>query len=207
MTDSCPFLVGAGSVRRPQDGAWRGDHTEEDSNWRTSSTGIKRVVGAFLPKLASCSRRTEFIPFQKLKMSPLIKPRASEDDTVGTDLPSRLPWLRVLVKVVVVASFFGLWVWAYDAVNTFSANPVRTIHLTSPATVFPWIIQPWTAVIYILGGVVFPSAPFLYYRTWRGILFVMACFTASSLFAFAIYGRGQSRWSAPSIWVARSVSG
>ncbi len=121
-------------------------------------------------------------------MSTLIKPRDSEADTLGTDLPSRPPWPRVLVKVVVVAWFFGLWLWAYDAVNTFSADPVRTIHLTSPATVFPWIIQPWTAVIYILGGVVFPLAPFLYYPTWRGILFVMACFTASSLVAFAIYG-------------------
>ncbi len=121
-------------------------------------------------------------------MSTVIKPRESEDDTLGTDLPSRPPWPRVLVNAVVVAWFFGLWFWVYDAVNTFSADPIRTIHLTSPATVFPWIIQPWTAVIYILGGVVFPLAPFLYYPTWRGILFVMACFTASSLVAFAIYG-------------------
>ena len=121
-------------------------------------------------------------------MSTVIKPRDSEDDTLGTDLPSRPPWPRVLVKAVVVAWFFGLWFWVYDAVNTFSADPVRTIHLTSPATVFPWIIQPWTAVIYILGGVVFALAPFLYYPTWRGILFVMVCFAASSLVAFAIYG-------------------
>ncbi len=39
-----------------------------------------------------------------------------------------------------------------------------------------------------LGGVIFPLVPFLYYPTWRGILFVMVCFTASSLVAFAVYG-------------------
>ena len=42
-------------------------------------------------------------------------------------------------------------------------------------------------MIYILGGVIFPLVPFLYYPSWRGIVFVMACVTASSLIAFAIY--------------------
>jgi membrane-associated phospholipid phosphatase len=99
----------------------------------------------------------------------------------------RTTWPRALLKTVVVFGFFGLWLWAYDMVNAFAADPVRTIHLTSPASVVPWIIQPWTAVIYILGGVIFPLVPFLYYPSWRGIAFVMACFTAASLMAFAVY--------------------
>jgi len=113
-------------------------------------------------------------------------------DTAGAgtsvaDPPARATWTQALQKAAVVVGFFSLWLWAYDLVNAFAADPVRTIHLTSPASVFPWIIQPWTAVIYIAGGVIFPLVPFLYYRSWRGIAFVMACVMASSLIAFAIY--------------------
>jgi len=106
---------------------------------------------------------------------------------MGADPPSQNLWSQALLKAAVVAGFFGLWLWTYDMVNAFAADPVRTIHLTNPASVFPWIIQPWTAVIYIIGGVIFPLVPFLYYRGWRGIGFVMTCVTASSLIAFAIY--------------------
>jgi membrane-associated phospholipid phosphatase len=108
-------------------------------------------------------------------------------DTLGANLALRSTWAQVLLKIIVVAGYFGLWFWVYDAVNAFSTDPVRTIHLTNPASIFPWIIQPWTAVIYILGGVVFPLAPFWYYPSWRGLVFVMACITASSLAAFVIY--------------------
>jgi membrane-associated phospholipid phosphatase len=103
------------------------------------------------------------------------------------DPPTRPTWPQSLLKATVVAGFFGLWLCVYDMVNAFATDPVRTIHLTNPASVFPWIIQPWTAVIYILGGVIFPLVPFVYYPSWRGIAFVMACVTAASLLAFAIY--------------------
>jgi membrane-associated phospholipid phosphatase len=127
-------------------------------------------------------------------MSHLVTPLDEEEDAdtagAGTSLVHphrRLTWAQSLLKPAVVAGFFGLWLWAYDAVNAFVADSVRTIHLTNPASVFPWIIQPWTAVIYMIGGVIFPLVPFLYYRSWRGIAFVMACVTAASLMSFAIY--------------------
>jgi len=127
-------------------------------------------------------------------MFSLVTPRDEEADAdaagTGTPLvdpPPRLTWPQALQRAAVVAGFFGLWLWSYDAVNAFAADPVRTIHLTSPASVFSWIIQPWTSVIYIIGGVIFPLVPFLYYRSWRGIALVMACVTASSVMAFAIY--------------------
>jgi len=114
-------------------------------------------------------------------------------DAAGAGTPLAGPHPRAsgpqaLLKAAVVALYFGLWLWSYDAVNAFAADPVRTIHLTSPASVFPWIIQPWTAVIYVIGGVIiFPLVPFFYYRSWRGIALVMTCDTASSLISFAIY--------------------
>jgi membrane-associated phospholipid phosphatase len=99
----------------------------------------------------------------------------------------RYAWPQSLLKVAAIAGFFALWSWTYDVVNAFASDPVRAIQLTNPASVFPWIVQPWTAVIYILGGVIFPLAPFVCYPSWRGIALVMARFTASSLMAFAVY--------------------
>jgi membrane-associated phospholipid phosphatase len=107
-------------------------------------------------------------------------------DSEADPLP-RPTWPQALLKAAVIAGFFGLWSWTYDLINAFAADPIRTIHLTSPAAILPWIIQPWTAVIYILGGVIFASVPFLYYPSWRGITFVMACFATGSMMAFAIY--------------------
>jgi membrane-associated phospholipid phosphatase len=99
----------------------------------------------------------------------------------------RTAWPHSIVKAVVVVGYFGLWLTAYDAINAFSSDPVRTIHLTSPRSVFPGIIQPWTAMIYLIGGVILSLVPFWYYRSWRGIAFVMACMTVSSLLSFAVY--------------------
>jgi membrane-associated phospholipid phosphatase len=94
---------------------------------------------------------------------------------------------RVVTRGIVIVTFLVLWWWVYDAVNGFASNPVRTFHRPSPAAVYPWIVQPWTAWIYVAGGAIFPVAPFLYYRQWRGIAFVMACITTSSVVAFGIY--------------------
>jgi membrane-associated phospholipid phosphatase len=141
-------------------------------------------------------------------MSKLFPTRGEEEvaDSAGSgaslgDPPRRQTWLQALEKAAVVAGFFGLWWWGYDTINAFASDPVRTIHLTNPASVFPWIIQPWTAVIYIIGGAVFPVVPFLYYRSWRGIAFVMACVTATSLLSFAIY------WSWPVSMVRPEFAG
>jgi membrane-associated phospholipid phosphatase len=113
--------------------------------------------------------------------------KASRVDAVSSHPFLRSIWPHALLKTVAVALFFTLWLLAYDAVNAFAADPDRTIHLTRPSAVFPWIIQPWTAVIYILGGLLFPLAPFLYYRSWRGTAFVISCFVAGSLLSFATY--------------------
>jgi membrane-associated phospholipid phosphatase len=103
------------------------------------------------------------------------------------DSAPRLPCLQALQKATVVAAFFGLWYCAYDAVNALGCDPVRTIHLTRPSSVFPWIIQPWTAVVYVAGAAVFPFVPFLYYRSWRGIAFVLSSITVISLISFMTY--------------------
>jgi membrane-associated phospholipid phosphatase len=120
-------------------------------------------------------------------MSMSIKLEGHQADALGSGSPPGRAWAQVLGKAAVVAGFFGVWVWVYDVVNAFAADPIRTIHLTGPASVFPWIIQPWTAVIYIPGGLIFAFAPFWYYRSWRGIALVLVCITLSSLISFLMY--------------------
>jgi membrane-associated phospholipid phosphatase len=134
-------------------------------------------------------------------MVTLSEVEASESDAVkGSPLAGPSSHQK-LSKAAVVIGFFGVWLWAYDAVNAFAADPVRTIHLTSPASMFPWIIQPWTALIYLTGGVAFALVPFVYYASWRGIAFVMVCDCASTLLAFAIY------WAWPVSMIRPEFSG
>ena len=78
--------------------------------------------------------------------------RDPEESTIDTTLPPPPNWPPAFLKASVVAGYYFLWFWIYDRVNAYATDPVRTIHLTNPASRFPWIIQPWTAVIYILEG-------------------------------------------------------
>lgn len=86
-----------------------------------------------------------------------------------------------------IASYFWLWFFVYDQINQYVSDPVRTIHLRSPLQSIPWIIQPYSAIVYVFGGLTLPALPFLYYRTWRDIQFVLCCYTLTSLLAFACY--------------------
>lgn len=94
----------------------------------------------------------------------------------------------VLVKMAAVAGYYVVWWSVYDTVNGYVTDPVRTVRLASPASVLPCVIQPWTAVIYVTGGLIFPAVPFLYHlRSWRGVATAMARVTVTSLLSFTIY--------------------
>jgi membrane-associated phospholipid phosphatase len=75
----------------------------------------------------------------------------------------------------------------YDAINQHGSDPVRTIHLTSPRQLYPGLIQPYSAIIYVFAGLTLPALPFLYYWNWREIRFVLCCYTLTSLLAFTCY--------------------
>jgi membrane-associated phospholipid phosphatase len=96
--------------------------------------------------------------------------------------------LETAAKLGVVWLFFLAWAVVYDRVNQHGADPARTIHFKiRPTDRFPWIIQPWTAVIYLFGGFALPVLPFALHRSWRGLRFVLTCYTLTSLIAFAVY--------------------
>jgi membrane-associated phospholipid phosphatase len=115
----------------------------------------------------------------------------SRDSRPGSGWRESLPAFRrcysALLKVTAIVGFFWLWFFVYDRVNQYVSDPTRTIHLKSPRQMVPGLVQPYSAIIYVFGGLMLPALPFLYHRSWRGIRLVLCCYTLTSLLAFACY--------------------
>jgi membrane-associated phospholipid phosphatase len=89
------------------------------------------------------------------------------------------------LSIVVVVS--AVWFVVYDLTNRHGSDPARMIRLTRPVDIFPAIIQPWTAPIYVFGGAILPLLPFLFHWSWPRLRFVLACYAIASLLAFCCY--------------------
>jgi membrane-associated phospholipid phosphatase len=94
---------------------------------------------------------------------------------------------QTVLKLAAVLLFFAAWIVLYDRTNQHGADPIRTIHLKRPLDQVPGIIQPWTAVIYVFGGLAMPLLPFAFNWTWPRLTFVLLCYTLTSLLAFTCY--------------------
>ncbi len=128
--------------------------------------------------------------------------------TTSADRSSkRLRWREAAARAAVVACYFAVWSAAYSFTNAYASDPARTIHLVRPCDLAPGIIQPWTAVIYVFGGLALPLLPFIYNWRWPKLRFVLACYALSSTVAFVCYcvwplgivrpsfaGPGLGRW-------------
>jgi membrane-associated phospholipid phosphatase len=90
-------------------------------------------------------------------------------------------------RALVVAAYFMIWSATYHITNAHGSDPVQTVHLTRPCDLVPGIIQPWTAVLYLAGGLVLPLLPFAYNWSWPKLRFVLACYAVSSTLAFLCY--------------------
>jgi membrane-associated phospholipid phosphatase len=95
--------------------------------------------------------------------------------------------VAALSKLAVILAYFTAWYIIYDLVNRYSSDPIRTVHLPPPYQAFPRIVQPDSAIIYVFGGALLPSLPFLYYRSWRRIGLVLCSYTLTSAIAFLCY--------------------
>ena len=114
--------------------------------------------------------------------------RVAVREAAPSERPSGLrPSFAFLLKATSIVGYFWLWFFIYDKINQHVSDPVRTIHLTSPRQLYPGLIQPYSALIYVFGGLTLPALPFLYYRSWREIRFVLCCYTMTSLLAFTCY--------------------
>jgi membrane-associated phospholipid phosphatase len=119
-------------------------------------------------------------------------------------------WKReseVLLRGLVVAAYFAIWYAGYYFTNTRGSDPSRAIHMVRPCDLWPDIIQPWTAVIYVFGGFLLPVLPFYFNWAWAKLRLVLVCYTLCSVLAFSCYllwplsivrpsfdGPGLGRW-------------
>jgi membrane-associated phospholipid phosphatase len=101
--------------------------------------------------------------------------------------PKSLRVGAVVARILVVVGFFAAWWAVYAWTNARGCESGRAIYLTRPCDEAPSIIQPWTAVVYLVGGLVLPLLPFCYYRDWPRLGFVLTCYTIASALAFACY--------------------
>src|SRR5665213_1010921 len=103
---------------------------------------------------------------------------------------SSIPWARgseVLLRVMVIAAYSVLWYAGYFFTNAWGSEPSRAIHMVRPCDLWPEIIQPWTAIIYVFGGFFLPLLPCYYNWAWPKLRFVLVCYTICSVLAFSCY--------------------
>lgn len=93
-----------------------------------------------------------------------------------------------LVKLTAIFLFFFLWFQTYKFFNDWGSRPGRAIRLARPCDVWPGLIQPWTAVIYLFGGGLIPFLPFVYNWGWEKLRVVLRAYVISSLISFTAYG-------------------
>jgi membrane-associated phospholipid phosphatase len=117
-------------------------------------------------------------------VEPASTPRL---DRLATVPASRPPRRWAIAQVAVIGLFFAIWAVLYDATNQHGSEPSRAVHLTRPVDRFPGIIQPWTAFVYLPGGVLLPLLPFAFDRSWRWVRFVLTGYGVAALLAAACY--------------------
>lgn len=96
-------------------------------------------------------------------------------------------WLSAVGKAAAVAAFFALWYAGYTFFNHWGADPVRAIRITRPYDVWPGLIQPWTAAIYVFAGYAIPLLPFVWNRSWPRVGFVLGAYAISTVIGFTAY--------------------
>ena len=60
---------------------------------------------------------------------------------------------RHLLRVAGILVFLAIWILIYIELNARGAHSERAVTFRSPIDRYPWIYQPWTAVIYVFAGV------------------------------------------------------
>lgn len=113
--------------------------------------------------------------------TPKLTDEASRGDR------SRSAWSSTIAKLGAIFAFFSAWSLLYLALNTRGANPSRAFYFPRPYDLSPHVIQPWTAVIYVFGGLATPFLPFLYNWTWSKLRFVLLVYFISSVLMFVFF--------------------
>jgi membrane-associated phospholipid phosphatase len=99
----------------------------------------------------------------------------------------RPPVRATVAKLAVIGVYFAVWWTVYAFTNSRTSDSARTVRFERPVDVFPDIIQPWTAVVYLGGGLALPLLPFLFNWSWPRVGFVLTCYAVASAVAFLCY--------------------
>ena len=94
---------------------------------------------------------------------------------------------RHLLRVAAILVFLAIWILIYIELNARGAHSERAVTFRSPIDRYPWIYQPWTAVIYVFGGYLSMILPFLWNWTGRWIRFALTAYGIASVMAFLSY--------------------
>lgn len=94
-------------------------------------------------------------------------------------------WRTHLGIVVAIVAFFALWTLAYDQINRW-VSPHATYY-ERPIDAYDWVLQPWTALIYVFGGYLIPWFPFLFNWNWRFVRFSLVAYGLVSVASFVVY--------------------
>ena len=116
---------------------------------------------------------------------------------VNTPAPPARRAASIAAKLAVVAGFFAAWSILYDLANAHGSAPGRAVTFARPFDLLPGLLQPWTAVVYLVGGVALPLLPFCFHWRWPGIRFVLTCYTIAAGVTFAAYWLWPVRMDRP----------
>src|SRR5262245_36727424 len=106
--------------------------------------------------------------------------------------------MTAAAKLACIVAGVATWWAMYSFTNERCARSPRAVEFDPPMVTTPGVIQPWTATIYLFGGMALPLAPFYFYWTWPRLRFVMACYTVTSGLAFICYWLWPMKITRPS---------
>lgn len=110
--------------------------------------------------------------------------RISDSNPISSVDLSKREWA---IRAVSLGAFFAIWLAIYKYLNNWGAQPDVAIRLTRPIDVWPAVIVPESALLYVFAGYVMPFVPFKFLRDRRGFWMILLGYSVASLIAFLSY--------------------
>jgi membrane-associated phospholipid phosphatase len=109
--------------------------------------------------------------------------------TSPAPMQTKLPTTKAdFTKAIVILLFATTWWQTYNALNTWNASPHRAIYLSpSPCDIWPGIIQPASALIYVGFTAVLLIWPLILSWETKAFCRLMAMITIGSLIGFITF--------------------
>ncbi len=94
------------------------------------------------------------------------------------------PWYRGLL----LFSFSAMWWWLYALINAYNSEPLRAIYWSPrPVDIYPYIIQPISALIYTLGAAILLVWPIIVCWDWSRLRILLLSFLIGTIVGFSCF--------------------